>query len=439
MTTSQPHPAISRVEAIKSLQLSLAPNRFALALLIVSIATALVQVISYQSSLKAQAGSNPNFFLVEVQKTPLYYTAYAIQLALAFSAGLIAIISTNFRTIDRTYLIRFWFLIAAALLMAAKGYTVADLYSSKLVDSTGPVPFLFFVLVFIGANKNNWRVLEKVIAIESVLLCCLVAIGLFNLHTFTRYEAVITITGYLNILFWPAAWIVLKPYPQNSWFRHLRFGPMLVYVVGSTFVQTRLNFVMIFALMIVYAYTQRKRRVPQAMTWLLWAFLAVWVCLFVATFLRDSKGYEIFNNIARSFYSRLDEDTRTGQVRSFAQSVRVEELLLGRGSFAKWDWDGLLWKGGTDIGYLTLLFYGGLPLLIGYIAVQVIPSLYLFSNDIEDWQIASAGVVLLFAIRMFSSSYPGENPESYCLLLCTGACIYRSPWPRSQRFIGAMN
>jgi len=205
--------------------------------------------------------------------------------------------------------------------------------------------------------------------------------------------------------------------------RRLRFGPILIYAVGSVLVQTRLNFVMIFALLLVHAYIQRRRGVSQLASWIVWGSLALWLCLFTAIFLRDTHAFEKFDGAAEAFYSRLDEDTRTGQLYSFFQDVQLHELLLGRGSFATWKWGSLLWKGGTDVGYLSLLLYGGLPLLIAYVGAQVAPSLKLFRRDMEDWQLPAAGVVFLFAIRMFSSSYPGENLESYALLVCTGACI----------------
>lgn len=424
---------VSRLGAREAAKRTLSPSRFLLGLLTLGMIAAFIEVASFQSSLEAQEVANPGFSAVEIIKTPLFYRAYAVQLVCGLFAGMLGIIALNFRTIDRTYLMRFWFLIGAALLMTARGYTVADLLSMRLADSTGPIPFFLFVLVFVGANRNNWRALSKVFTVEAVILSCFVLFGIFKLRTFSRDESVIMLANFLNILLWPAAFVALSSYEGSPFLCRFRFLPILIYALGSVFTQTRLNFVMLLTLLFLYAYVQRKRGVPQSASWILWTFAIIWVCLFTAIFLRDSSAFQHLNDVAGAFYSRLDEDTRTGQLTAFALDVRPSELLLGRGSFATWKWGSMLWKGGTDVGYLSLLLYGGLPLLVAYIGAQVVPSLRLFRRHIEDWQVPAAAVVFMFAVRMFSSSYPGENLESYVLLLCTGACIACSAPPASQR------
>lgn len=430
MTTTLTGPVAARSTATGDFAVAGPPDKFVLTLLIEAMIAALVEAVCYQSALEAQATPD-RLYGFDVVKPMLFYIAYAMQLVLALSAGALAMMSLNFKTIDRTYPMRFWFMITAALLMTARSYTLADLHSIKLVDATGPGPFLFFVVAFIGANRNNWPILQKVFAIEAFLMAGLVLFGISKLHVFTRMEAVMVLNSYLNILLWPAAWIALQPLTQSSLFRYLRFGPMLVYSLGSIFVQTRLNFVMILFFLFIYAYVQRRRGRPQAMGWIIWGALVLWVALFTFIFLRDSSAFQKLDHVAGAFYSRLDEDSRTGQLYAFARDVHPGELLLGRGSFAIWNWSGTWWNGGTDLGYLSLLFFGGVPLFLGYVATQVLPSFRLFADDIEDWQFAAAGVAFMFTIRMFSSSYPGENVESYVLLLCTGACICRKPGVQS--------
>jgi hypothetical protein len=218
--------------------------------------------------------------------------------------------------------------------------------------------------------------------------------------------------------------MALTEYPQTSVFRPFRFGPIVIYAVGSLFTQTRLNFVMIFALIGVYVYLQHKRRIPQAIGWIAALTGLVWVGLFTATFLRNSRSFETLDSVVAAFSSRLDEDTRTGQLVSFAQDVKSEELLLGRGSFASWYWGGDYW-GGTDVGYLTLLLYGGVPLLLTYVATHLTPCLGILRKDAANWRLTAAGVVFLWGIRLFSSDYPSIVIGYYFVLFCVGACISR--------------
>jgi hypothetical protein len=149
--------------------------------------------------------------------------------------------------------------------------------------------------------------------------------------------------------------------------------------------------------------------------------------MFIAIFLRDSKMIEKVGNVAAAFSSRIDEDTRTGQLVWFADSVAPGELVLGRGSLATWNWEGVAWTGGTDIGYLTLLFFGGVPLLFTYVWAHVGPALRAFGKGESGIQCTAACIVLLWAVRMFSSSYPNLSLEYYPILLCLGMCIYREP------------
>lgn len=424
---------VSRISATEAAKRALSPGRFLLALLTLGMIAAFIEVASYQSSLEAQEVANPGFSAIEIIKTSLFYRAYALQLLCGLFSGMLGIVALDFRTIDRSYLVRFWFLIGAALLMTARGYTLADLQSMRLADTTGPIPFFLFVLVFVGANRNNWRALSKVFTTEAVILSCFVLVGLLKLRTFSRDESVMMLANFLNILLWPAAWVALSSYEHSPLLRRFRFVPILIYTLGSVFTQTRLNFVMLLTLLLLYAYIQKKRGLPQTTSWMLWIFAIAWACLFTSIFLRDSSAFQRLNDVAEAFYSRLDEDTRTGQLAAFFLDVRPSELLLGRGSFATWKWGSMLWKGGTDVGYLTLLLYGGLPLLLAYIGAQVVPALRLFRRDIEEWQMPAAAVVVMFAVRMLSSSYPGENLESYALLLCTGACLARRTPPVFSR------
>jgi hypothetical protein len=243
-----------------------------------------------------------------------------------------------------------------------------------------------------------------------------------GLHTFTRGEAAVTLGTTLNILYWPASWIVLNHYPEPSLGRRLRFIPILIYSLGSLFTQTRLNFVMIFSLLAVYTFLQRKRRMPQAPVWIIGLTLALWAGLFTSVFLRNTRGFERIESVAAAFHSRFDADTRSGQLISFAENVAPHELLLGKGSFGTWNWDGMLW-GGADVGYLSLLFYGGVPLLLTYVAMHLLPCFRVLRRHPTDLQLTAAGLVLLWCVIMFSSAYPGMDLGDYTILFCVGACI----------------
>ena len=399
-------------------------DRVVLTLMTLGLIAASVAFIDYQAAVKVQLQPD-EFFSATIVKSPTYYAAHAIQVVLLFVAGLLALAYTDTRMIQRGYLRRFILLVGAVLLMTARGYSTSDLLSVKLVDATGPFPFLIAVLVFVAARRNNWRYLSNVMVLLATLFSVLSLLGMAGLHTFSRQEAVAAIGGTLTGLFWPASWLVLTPNLHPALLRRLRFVPIVIYVLGSLFVQTRLNVVMIFGLIAVYAYLEHKRHVSRAAGWIATVAMLSWLCLFTSVFLRDTRVYDRLDSVAAAFSSRLDDDTRTGQLQSFGEDVAPHELLLGRGSFASWNWSGVSWKGGTDVGYLSLLFFGGVPLMLTYFVTHLMPALEVLRTKATDVQLTSAGVVLLWGLRMFSSSYSGLGIDYYPILFCVGICISR--------------
>ena len=411
-----------------------ATERLVLGLVVAGMLASLVAFISYQQSLKYQLKAD-ELYSSNIVKSQLYYAAHALEITLLASAGIAAMLSYDWRTVERGYLTRFALFLGAVLLMTARGYSLSDLFSTKLVDLSGPCPFFLSMVCFIGSRRKNWTLLGPTMTVLAVLFSILTLYGIVTLRSFTRQEGVMTLGAILNVLYWPASWIALKDYSRHSFARRLRFGPIVIFGFGSLFTQTRLNFVMLFGLFVVYACVQYKRKIPQATLWIIGVGLAVWVGLFTAVFLKDSPAFEKLANVTDAFSSRLTEDTRTGQVLSFQKDVQLHELILGRGALATWNWGGMAWRGGTDIGYLTLLFYGGIPLLLAYVATHLKPCLTVFRKNRATWQLTGAGVVLLWWFHLFSSGYPAADLGYYPILFCTGACISResSQQVRSSR------
>ena len=137
----------------------------------------------------------------------------------------------------------------------------------------------------------------------------------------------------------------------------------------------------------------------------------------------DTKYVQTLQASAEAFVNRADEDTRTGQLVEFFRNVRISELVLGRGSLATWNWGGVEFTSAVDLGYLSLLFFGGLPLLLTYVALHITPALGTIRRPESEWQRSCAAIALLWALRMFSSSYPELSIEYYPVLLCIGGCL----------------
>src|SRR5207249_61862 len=145
----------------------------------------------------------------ELVKPPIYYVAHGIQIALMLIAGVLTLLSTDFRKIQRDYILVLALYIGAGLLMAVRGYTVSDLLSTKLVDTTGPFPCFMSVLVFVGARRRYWRVIGKALVAIAILFSTLSVKSLASLSSLSRDRVIASMGGFLNALYWPAAWIAL--------------------------------------------------------------------------------------------------------------------------------------------------------------------------------------------------------------------------------------
>ena len=136
-----------------------APDRLVLALTALAMTAAVIVHFAVTGAAQTQLALEPDQLfsgLVHIVKPPLYYAAHAIEILLVLAAGLAALLATDARRIERGYLVRFGLLLAAAMLMAARGFSSSDWLSTRLVDNSGPFPFFTSVLIFTGARRSNW-------------------------------------------------------------------------------------------------------------------------------------------------------------------------------------------------------------------------------------------------------------------------------------------
>jgi hypothetical protein len=402
------------------------------ALTVLGLCASFGAMLCYIRASKAQIGTNP-YFYGDIVKDPIYYALHGAEILCLFSAGLLALWLTNRREFSGGYLSRFLLFLGAGGLMTARGYTLPNLFSTKLVDATGPFMCLISVVVFIGVRRCNWAVLDKVFLTASYVLSAATLFEIASLRTTSRVEAVRSMAPILSALYWFAAWTALREYPRDSRARYFRFAPLVAYALGSLFTALRLNLVMLSFLLATCSYADYRRGVPQAKRWLIALAATLWLVLFSTIFLPNSSAFKRVEAAAESLYSRLDEDTRTGQLLAFFDSVQPQELLLGRGSFAKWWWNGEDWNGGTDYGYLDLLLYGGAPLLLTYFALHGAEALATLWRGPRGLQLTASVLVLLWTIRMFSTAEPNLALDYYPVLLCVGASIARGTGPAGQR------
>jgi hypothetical protein len=408
---------------------TLAPARPALVrplvsgLVVIGLAASLLATVAMQGTRAAQTGTGIWEDVAEVPRPALYYVVHAVRIAALTAAGLLAFAARGRRVSSA---LTAWILLflAAGMLCAARGMDAADFLSARIFGTTGPWLAVASLLLFASARADVLPSLGRAFDLLAWTLTGLVAWEAFHLRSFLRQETVAALSGYLNALYFPAAWLVLRPHPGRSPSRHLRWVPTLAYAAGSVLVQTRLNLVMLGLLVLADVWIA-ARRAGRPVTRVLEVVAVAAAALGLAAWL--AEGTRVGRLLEFSFLGlaeRIGEDSRTGQIAAFFTDVPATDLLLGRGARATWNWPGMSprWAGGTDVGYLSLLFFGGIPLLATWCAVHLVPPLRVLRTGDNGARLACAAVALLWGARMLSSSFPSLSLDYEVVLLCVGAC-----------------
>lgn len=369
--------------------------------------------------------------VAEATKPPLYYAARAGATAALLLAG-VAGLAASRRTLPRGHLAWLALLLGAGVLMGARGLSLDDVAGARLAMATGPMAAAVSILAYASAGRERMRHAGRLLDGAAWALSA-VAVARFGLATAVREQAVAALGPWLDALFFPAAWLVLAP-PRGAVSR-ARWVPAAVYAAGSVLVQTRLNLVMV-ALLVAASLFASARREGRPAARLLVAAGAVGGAALAASILLEGTGVaRAFEASLLALGARLGEDSRSHQLASFFADVAPWELVLGRGAGAVWRWPGmsLRWAGGTDVGYLSLLLFGGLPLLLGWLGVHALPAWRALRAGARGERLACALVVLLYAARMCSSSFPSLSLDYAAVLLCLGGCLAPAERPAPPR------
>jgi hypothetical protein len=354
-----------------------------------------------------------------IEKPRIYYPFHAGQLFCMMTGGMLALLALR-KKAPQIGFYPFLFLLVVGFYIALRGYSVSELFSKRIVNPRGPMQCWVCAVAFAGVYFRNWKVLGRGIYAVAILLSVYCAYIMVTLGTVNRSIAMNNLTSPLNPLYWAGVYTLLTA--EDKWlYNRLKWVPISLYALGSIITQTRLNLIMVMLAFIGYLFLRAKDghsiRKPIATVILSGVGVVLIITLLSATSFEEKLDF--YQN---SLANRLTQDSRSEQVVAFFSDVPVSALAFGKGAEAAWNWDGNLWKGGTDIGYLSVLFFGGIPMLIGLYLFMIRPALKnaFLANHKTD--LVAPVILILFAIRMFSSEFPSLDIEYYPILLATGRC-----------------
>lgn len=319
---------------------------------------------------------------------------------------------------DQSYLTLVGLSLIYSFIMAARTLQPHDLVTYTIYSSLAPLCVLASCLIFASADRGSWRFLSSAIAWGSLLVALLAFAEIAQLRSATREEAYWRLYTYSSILEVGAvvsyAWFAGRGRPL------LGAIPVLALAAASIVMQTRL---MLIELVCLAGFLMLFSRWKVSLTAVASFFLVVLMLAWTVWLVRYSSLVESWiPSSVHAFYERSDEDTRSGQFVNFFSKVPAETFFLGVGIPREGEFNGLGSKG-IDLGYVNILFLGGIPALLLYFSIHIAPSLRCLGSRFDLVDAACLSSVLTYGVRLFSSTIPSIEPQCLILMLLVGHTI----------------
>lgn len=351
------------------------------------------------------------------EKSRLYYVLHGSALLAVLAAGTWAAVAGGYRRLRPLYRAAFWGLQITAATWALLSYGLGDYLSFRAFGATGPFVWISTVLLFAGMDRRIWPVLDRTVGWLALLTSVLALAAVATTYRELTGRFFSAPVYYMVLLMWFGGWTMLRPAASGALGHLWRFLPYVTFLLLTVITQTRSWLAMSVLLLVTFLFLNRREitgvKVFQAV-----ALMALTLALL---------GYFLKEPLAASF-AQLQEralaDTRTGQYLEFFADVPVSDLLLGRGPNGTWNWNGRDYQF-FDNALLWMAFIGGLPILVCYVTLVILPGLSCLGSHRAEIR-SSAVLLLLWGIACtgFSTySNPSLTPHAYLLSLLAGRCL----------------
>ena len=308
--------------------------------------------------------------------------------------------------------------ICYSVILATRNLEPRDLLTSSIYSPLAPGCAIASCLLLASLDRDHWRTLIRFIAYGTIGVSILAVLAMANIHSRSRGEAYAHLYTYSSILEVTA--IVAYGWSAKSHRTWLGVIPVLVLIATTIALQTRLMVVEVVCLFGFYRLlSQRTLSIYRVAA----MFLVPLILMSVAYLVWYSPTIQsIVPDSAVSFWDRRTEDTRSQQFVNFFQKVPTGTFLLGIGIPRPGEFTGL-GSHGIDLGYVNILFIGGIPALAFFLLIHIVPAVRCIRYRFDPVDAACVASVMTFGVRMFSSTIPNFEPAYLLLLLLVGRCI----------------
>lgn len=368
----------------------------------------------------------PEGFVEPRGKPFIYYICHALGMVSVLSAGVLAGFTGGFRKIGALNLMFFWILVLTVSIWSSISYTLEDWISWKALGGTGPIVFLTCVLVFAGMERGVWKRLERVVRGLSYLTALLALLAIVTNFSYLTERWFSAPVQYMVLLMWLGGWTFLTSWEESGWHRYLRFFPFFVFVLATVATQTRSWFLMSIFVCFMRIWINRTAGTGSGFTPKAAAIIGTFLslALVMALLFQDA----LLDAYGR-FVMRALDDSRTDQYRVFFAQKSLYDLVLGGGPTATWNYGwGEEYENYQhfDNAYLWMAFLYGIPLMLSYFVLIILPGYRGAFRGARKNDAAAAALLMLWGLACTGfSTYinPSLTTYSYFLCLLSGRCF----------------
>jgi hypothetical protein len=336
------------------------------------------------------------------------------------ASGVFAIMRGRLDLLRFSARIAFGLLCAVAVVWAAVSYTTSELLSTAVFGATGPFVWLTLVFVFVGTDRRIWRVVDPLLHILAYVTSALAILNLLQPGESAYVVGYSKSTALCILLTWLGGWTLLSGVELRAWPLVIRVIPVLLMFLTAIQSQARSWLLMAFLLTATFLLLRGLRQGSIVL-----GFRNVALAGLLAVIAAFALSETVFKGGLEGIAQRLNEDTRSLQYLDFFLVVPVPDLILGRGPTGTWYWYGIGEYQFFDNGFLWMLFIGGIPILVSYIAFVLWPAVSALRMKPTGADAAAVWLVLFWGLALAGvSTYtlPSVAFGSYLISLYAGRC-----------------
>lgn len=325
------------------------------------------------------------------------------------------------------YMLLWLAFLALSVTLGIRGLEWQDLRSTAIYSSLAPGFVLASGVLFIGADRRSWTLFRRIAVLIVFTVSVLAILQVIQLSSTNRGEAYGRLYVYSGILEIGCLLPLGASDERKPVLRLLAWLPLAALVLCTVAMQARLMVVEVCSLLAVI--TVLRAKAQGSLRSVIRAGLVI-ACAIVAcvVFIYSNQSLTIFASVD-SFWDRRSVDTRTRQAETFFQRTAVQDFITGIG-IPRPGADSGQGERGIDLGFINILYIGGLPALFLFIALHLWPAMKCFKLKLSPEDAPVVAAVLTYGIRLFSSTVPNVEPNYIILLIFMGRSAAIASAPR---------